>query len=368
MTSDIAAYTANAMPKWNPMNICSYHLQEAGATPEQELAYALATAIAVLDDLRPKALAQDFPAMVGRISFFVNAGIRFITELCKIRAFAEMWDNLCHDRYNVTDAQHRRFRYGVQVNSLGLTEQQPENNMARILMEMLAVTLSKTARARAVQLAAWNEALGLPRPWDQQWSPRLQQILAYETNQLKYPNLFDGNPAIAAKVDALKTAALEELHQINAMGSAVAAIPHMKSRLAEANSARLNRIETGAQVVVGVNRYIEAEPSPLTNGIATMAADPLLRPTRSPAFTTGALPATVWPSTAPLQPCVKPPFTAKTTCPPFITAAKAGATTGEWGAAIRSAFGEYRALTGVSPAPCNRTEGLDPIRTAFGAV
>ena len=368
MTTDIAAFTAKAMPKWNPMNICSYHLQEAGATPEQELAYALATAIAVLDDLRPKVPAQDFPAMVGRISFFVNAGIRFVTELCKMRAFAEMWDDLCRDRYNVTDAQHRRFRYGVQVNSLGLTEQQPENNMARILIEMLAVTLSKNARARAVQLPAWNEALGLPRPWDQQWSLRLQQILAYETDLLEYPDLFDGNPAIAAKVDALKTAALEELHQINAMGGAVAAIPHMKSRLVEANSARLNHIETGEQVVVGVNRYIEAEPSPLTTGIATMAADPAAeadqiarlhhwRATRDGVAVKRAL-------TALRQAALD----GENIMPPSIAAAKAGATTGEWGAAIRSAFGEYRAPTGVSPAPSNRTEGLEPIRTAVDAV
>ena len=368
MTTDIAAFTAKAMPKWNPMNICSYHLQEAGATPEQELAYALATAIAVLDDLRAKVAPEDFPAMVGRISFFVNAGIRFVTELCKMRAFVELWDDLCLTRYNITDAQHRRFRYGVQVNSLGLTEQQPENNMARILIEMLAVTLSKNARARAVQLPAWNEALGLPRPWDQQWSLRLQQILAYETDLLEYPDLFDRNPAIAAKVEALKTAALEELNQINTMGGAVACIPHMKSRLVEANSARLHRIETGAQVVVGVNRYVAAEPSPLTTGTAIFAADPQAeadqiaslhhwRATRDGVAVNRAL-------TALRQAALD----GENIMPPSIAAAKAGVTTGEWGAAIRAAFGEYRAPTGVSPAPSNRTEGLDAIRAAVDAA
>ena len=202
MITDVAAYTAQALPKWNPMNVCSYHLQEAGATPEQELAYALATGIAVLDDLKGKVEPADFPAMVGRISFFVNAGIRFVTELCKMRAFTELWDEICRDRYGIEDEKYRRFRYGVQVNSLGLTEQQPENNVYRILIEMLAVTLSKNARARAVQLPAWNEALGLPRPWDQQWSLRMQQIMAYETDLLEYGDLFDGNPVVAAKVEA----------------------------------------------------------------------------------------------------------------------------------------------------------------------
>lgn len=368
MITDVAAYTAKALPKWNPMNVCSYHLQEAGATPEQELAYALATAIAVLDDLRAKVPAQDFPAMVGRISFFVNAGIRFVTELCKMRAFVEMWDDLCLTRYAITDPQHRRFRYGVQVNSLGLTEQQPENNMARILIEMLAVTLSKNARARAVQLPAWNEALGLPRPWDQQWSLRLQQILAYETDLLEYPDLFDGNPAIAAKVEALKAAAAEELNQINAMGGAVAAIPHMKSRLVEANSDRLARIERGEQIVVGVNRYREAEPSPLTTGIATLTSDPQAeadqiarlhewRSTRDGVAVNRAL----------LR-LREAAVSGENIMPPSIAAAKAGVTTGEWGAAIRAAFGEYRAPTGVSQAQSNRTEGLDAIRDEVDAV
>ncbi|EKD61113.1 MAG: hypothetical protein ACD_54C00391G0001, partial [uncultured bacterium] len=266
MITDVAAYTQKHLPKWNPMNVCSYHLQEAGATPEQELAFALATACAVLDDLKGKVTAADFPNMVGRISFFVNAGIRFVTELCKMRAFVDLWDEICLTRYGVTDAKYRRFRYGVQVNSLGLTEQQPENNVYRILIEMLAVTLSKKARARAVQLPAWNEALGLPRPWDQQWSLRMQQILAYETDLLEYDDLFDGNPAIDRKVAALKDGARAELAQIDAMGGAVAAIDYMKGRLVEANAERIAKIESKETTVVGVNRWVETTESPLTAG------------------------------------------------------------------------------------------------------
>lgn len=275
MITDVAAYTAKHLPKWNPMNVCSYHLQEAGATPEQELAYALATGIAVLDDLKTKVEPQDFPAMVGRISFFVNAGIRFVTELCKMRAFTELWDEICRTRYGIEDEKYRRFRYGVQVNSLGLTEQQPENNVYRILLEMLAVTLSKNARARAVQLPAWNEALGLPRPWDQQWSLRMQQIVAYETDLLEYGDLFDGNPVIAAKVEELKSGARAELATLDEMGGAIAAIEYMKSRLVESNAERLNRIEANETVVVGVNRWQQGEPSPLTAGDGgIMVVDP----------------------------------------------------------------------------------------------
>ncbi|HVJ41421.1 MAG TPA: methylmalonyl-CoA mutase family protein, partial [Dongiaceae bacterium] len=259
LITDVIAFTYRESPKWNPTNVCSYHLQEAGATPEQELAFALATAVAVLDHARDSGQipAEDFPQVVGRISFFVNAGLRFITELCKMRAFAELWDEICRDRYGVEDAKLRRFRYGVQVNSLGLTEQQPENNVYRILLEMLAVTLSKDARARAVQLPAWNEALGLPRPWDQQWSLRLQQIVAYETDLLEYGDIFNGSHEIAAKVEALKTAAREELARIEAMGGAVAAVEssYMKQRLVESNARRLAAIESGEQVVVGVNKF-----------------------------------------------------------------------------------------------------------------
>ena len=369
MITDIAAYTQTHLPKWNPMNVCSYHLQEAGATPEQELAFALATACAVLDDLKGKVAPADFPNMVGRISFFVNAGIRFVTELCKMRAFVELWDELCEHRYCITDAKYRRFRYGVQVNSLGLTEQQPENNVYRILIEMLAVTLSKNARARAVQLPAWNEALGLPRPWDQQWSLRMQQILAYETDLLEYDDLFDGNPAIDRKVTALKDGARQELAQIDAMGGAVACIEYMKGRLVEANADRIAKIESKETTVVGVNRWLETTPSPLTAGDGSvMASDPEAeadqiarldqwRASRDSAKVASAL-------TALRQACA----TNTNIMPASIAAARAGATTGEWGQTIRAAFGEYRAPTGVSRNPSNRTEGLEPIRDAVQAV
>jgi (2R)-ethylmalonyl-CoA mutase len=369
MITDVAAYTQKHLPKWNPMNVCSYHLQEAGATPEQELAFALATACAVLDDLKGKVSEEDFPNMVGRISFFVNAGIRFVTELCKMRAFVDLWDEICETRYGVTDPKYRRFRYGVQVNSLGLTEQQPENNVYRILIEMLAVTLSKKARARAVQLPAWNEALGLPRPWDQQWSLRMQQILAYETDLLEYDDLFDGNPAIDRKVAELKDGARAELATIDSMGGAVAAIEYMKGRLVEANSERLSKIETKETTVVGVNRWTEAAPSPLTAGDGSiMVADSdaerdqierlhQWRATRDAAKVKAALDAL-------RQACA----TGANVMPASIAAAKAGATTGEWGAVVRTAFGEYRAPTGVSRSPSNRTEGLEPIRDAVAAV
>ena len=369
MITDVAAYTQRHLPKWNPMNVCSYHLQEAGATPEQELAFALATACAVLDDLKGKVPPEDFPNMVGRISFFVNAGIRFVTELCKMRAFVDLWDELCLTRYGVTEAKYRRFRYGVQVNSLGLTEQQPENNVYRILIEMLAVTLSKNARARAVQLPAWNEALGLPRPWDQQWSLRMQQILAYETDLLEFDDLFDGNPAVDRKVEELKTGARAELAQIDAMGGAVAAIDYMKGRLVEANAERIGRIESRETVVVGVNRWTEAAPSPLTAGDgAIMQADPRAeadqiarltawRAARDPAAVARALDALRQAAT-----------TGANVMPASIAAARAGVTTGEWGAVVRQAFGEYRAPTGVSRNPSNRTEGLEPIREAVDLV
>ena len=369
MITDVAAYTQRHLPKWNPMNVCSYHLQEAGATPEQELAFALATACAVLDDLKGKVPPEDFPNMVGRISFFVNAGIRFVTELCKMRAFVDLWDELCLTRYGVTEAKYRRFRYGVQVNSLGLTEQQPENNVYRILIEMLAVTLSKNARARAVQLPAWNEALGLPRPWDQQWSLRMQQILAYETDLLEFDDLFDGNPAVDRKVEELKQGARAELAQIDAMGGAVAAIDYMKGRLVEANAERIGRIETRETVVVGVNRWTEAAPSPLTSGDGSiMQADPeaeadqiarltAWRAARDPAAVASALDA-----------LRQAAATGANVMPASIAAAKAGVTTGEWGAMVRQAFGEYRAPTGVSRNPSNRTEGLEPIREAVDLV
>ena len=369
MITDVAAYTREHLPKWNPMNVCSYHLQEAGATPEQELAFALATAIAVLDDLKGKVPAQHFGEMVGRISFFVNAGIRFVTELCKMRAFSELWDEICLERYGVEDARYRRFRYGVQVNSLGLTEQQPENNVYRILIEALAVTLSKNARARAVQLPAWNEALGLPRKWDQQWSLRMQQILAYETDLLEYGDLFDGNPVVAAKVEALKEGARAELALIDDMGGAVQAIDYMKGRLVEANAERIGRIEQGETVVVGVNKFTTTEPSPLTTGDGSIMvadadaeADQIARLT---AWRAARDDAAVKAALAELREAA---LSGANVMPASIKAAKAGATTGEWGLVARKAFGEYRAPTGVSRNPSNRTEGLEEIRAAVDAV
>ena len=343
--------------------------KEAGATPAQELAFALATACAVLDDLKGKVPEADFPRLVGRISFFVNAGIRFVTELSKMRAFTDLWDEICRERYGVEDPKYRRFRYGVQVNSLGLTEQQPENNVVRIVLEMLAVTLSKNARARAVQLPAWNEALGLPRPWDQQWSLRMQQILAYETDLLEYADLFDGNPAIARKVAELKDVARAELANIDSMGGAVAAIEYMKQRLVEAHADRVNAIERGETVVVGVNKYAEAEPSPLMDeegGIMvvdeTVEADQIVRlnawrETRDGTAVKGAL--------ADLRAAAQE---GRNIMPPSIAAARAGVTTGEWAETMRAAFGRYRGPTGVSTAVSNRTDGLDDIRAAVDAV
>jgi len=369
MITDIAAYTREHLPKWNPMNVCSYHLQEAGATPEEELAFALATATAVLDDLKGKVPDEHFPAMVGRISFFVNAGIRFVTEMCKMRAFVELWDEITRERYGVTDPKFRRFRYGVQVNSLGLTEQQPENNVYRILIEMLAVTLSKNARARAVQLPAWNEALGLPRPWDQQWSLRMQQILAYETDLLEYDDLFDGNPAITRKVEELKSGARAELAQIDGMGGAVAAIDYMKSRLVESNAARIAKIEARETTVVGVNRWTEAAPSPLTAGDGSiMVADPAAEAdqiARLNAWREARDETAVQKALTDLRATAK---SGENIMPASIAAARAGATTGEWGQVVRDAFGQYRGPTGVSKNPSNRTEGLEDIRAQVDAV
>ena len=365
MITDVAAYTAQHMPKWNPMNVCSYHLQEAGATPEQELAFALATGIAVLDDLKKKVPADGFPAMVGRISFFVNAGIRFVTEMCKMRAFTELWDEICRDRYGIEEEKYRRFRYGVQVNSLGLTEQQPENNVYRILIEMLAVTLSKNARARAVQLPAWNEALGLPRPWDQQWSLRMQQIMAYETDLLEYGDLFDGNPAVTAKVEDLKQGARQELATLDSMGGAIAAIDYMKSRLVESNAERLNRIEANETIVVGVNRWREGEPSPLTAGDGgIMVVEPGVEAdqvARLEAWRNARDPAAIEAALRALREAAQK---GANIMPPSIAAAKAGVTTGEWAGVMRQVHGEYRGPTGVSRAPSNKTEGLDEIRAA----
>ena len=369
MITDIAAYTRAHLPKWNPMNVCSYHLQEAGATPEQELAFALATATAVLDDLKGKVREEHFGQMVGRISFFVNAGIRFVTEMCKMRAFVDLWDEICRDRYGVSDPKMRRFRYGVQVNSLGLTEQQPENNVYRILIEMLAVTLSKKARARAVQLPAWNEALGLPRPWDQQWSLRMQQIMAFETDLLEYEDLFDENPAVERKVASLKEGARAELALIDSMGGAVEAIEYMKSRLVESNAARIGQIESGDMTVVGVNAYQSGEASPLTAGDdAIMTVDPKNEAEQIARLTRWRAARDAQAVNEALRDLRAAALDGSNIMPPSIAAAKAGVTTGEWGDVLRQAFGQYRGPTGVSATPSNRTEGLDEIRDQVAAV
>ncbi|HEX8168774.1 MAG TPA: protein meaA [Beijerinckiaceae bacterium] len=354
LTKDVILFTTKEMPKWNPMNVCSYHLQEAGATPVQELSFALTTACAVLDTVRAVGEVDEeaFAEAAGRISFFVNAGLRFVTEICKMRAFAALWDEILLTRYGVTDPKKRLFRYGVQVNSLGLTEPQPENNVHRIMLEMLAVTLSKRARARAVQLPAWNEALGLPRPWDQQWSLRMQQILAYETDLLEYGDIFDGSHVIEAKVEELKAAAREELARIDAMGGAIAAVESgaLKRALVESNARRLAAIEAGEQVVVGVNRFQEGEPSPLTAGESAFLSVPetvemeavrrirAWRDARDGAAAEAAL--------AELESAARED---RTIMPASIACAKAGVTTGEWGERLRRVFGEYRAPTGVTP-------------------
>ena len=369
LIADVAAYCYENVPKWNPMNVCSYHLQEAGATPEQELAFALATATAVLDQLQDQVPKKDFPRLVGRISFFVNAGIRFVTEMCKMRAFVDLWNEICETRYGIKDPKYRRFRYGVQVNSLGLTEQQPENNVYRILIEMLAVTLSKNARARAVQLPAWNEALGLPRPWDQQWSMRMQQIMAYETDLLEYDDLFDGNPAVDRKVAELKDSARHELANLDAMGGAVSAIEYMKSRLVESNADRLNRIESNSTTVVGVNRWTDGEPSPLmTEDGGFLVVDPAVEQEQINGLNKWRQDRDEDAVTTALAILRQAAAKGQNIMPPSITAAKAGATTGEWAAQMRAVFGEYRGPTGVSRSTSNKTKGLEDIRNAVDAV
>ncbi|KIN71385.1 protein meaA [Sulfitobacter guttiformis] len=369
MIADVAEYCYTSVPKWNPMNVCSYHLQEAGATPEQELSFALATATAVLDQLRPRVAAEDFPALVGRISFFVNAGIRFVTEMCKMRAFVDLWDEICETRYGVTDPKYRRFRYGVQVNSLGLTEQQPENNVYRILIEMLAVTLSKKARARAVQLPAWNEALGLPRPWDQQWSMRMQQILAYETDLLEFDDLFDGNAAVDAKVEELKAGARAELAHIDSMGGAIDGIDYMKSRLVDSNAERLGRIEAGETIVVGVNKWQKGEPSPLMTGDGgIMTVDPKVEAEQIASLNAWRAQRNEGEVNAALKDLRAAAAEGRNIMPASIVAARVGVTTGEWAEQMRAVHGEYRGPTGVGKGRSNKTEGLDDLRMSVDAV
>jgi ethylmalonyl-CoA mutase len=373
LTQDLILFCARETPKWNPINVCSYHLQEAGATPVQELSYALATAIAVLERVRQSGEVDEaaFAEVVGRISFFVNAGMRFVTELAKMRAFVELWDEITHVRFGVADPSRRRFRYGVQVNSLGLTEQQPENNAYRILIEMLSVVLSRGARARAVQLPAWNEALGLPRPFDQQWSLRLQQIMAYETDLLDFGDIFDGSTEVAARVQQLKAEALAELASIDAIGGVVKAIESgaIKARLVASNTRRLEAIERGEQIVVGVNAFTNSEPSPLTAGensilvpsaeaeaeqVAALAA---WRASRDPARVREALRA--------LRSAAA---SGANVMAPSIEAAKAGVTTGEWGDALKAEFGEFRAPTGVSPKARQEAGDLDALRSEVERV
>jgi ethylmalonyl-CoA mutase len=372
LTKDVILFTTKEMPKWNPINVCSYHLQEAGATPVQELAFALATAIGVLDAVKASGQCADeeFGDVVGRISFFVNAGLRFVTELCKMRAFTELWDEITRERYGVRDPKQRLFRYGVQVNSLGLTEQQPENNVTRILIEMLAVTLSKDARARAVQLPAWNEALGLPRPWDQQWSLRMQQILAYETDLLEYGDVFDNSPVIAGKVSELKAAARDELKHIAALGGTVAAVEsgYLKRQLVESNSRRVEAIERGEQIVVGVNRFTETEPSPLAAAGAVLTVAPEAEADQVARLKAWREQRDRQAVAAALDGLRRAAQGGANIMPPSIACAKAGVTTGEWGAALRAAFGEYRAPTGVGTAMRNDAEGLDDIRAEVDRV
>jgi ethylmalonyl-CoA mutase len=366
LTADMIAYTVREVPKWNPVNICSYHLQEAGATPVQELAYSLAAAIAVLDAVRPLVKPEEMPQVVGRISFFVNAGIRFVEEMCKMRAFTKLWDRITRERYGVKEDEYRRFRYGVQVNSLGLTEQQPENNIVRVVLEMLAVTLSKSARARAIQLPAWNEALGLPRPWDQQWSLRAQQILAYESDLLAFGDIFDGSHVVEARVSEMVEQASREIDDILSRGGAIESVESgfLKQRLVESNAARIAAIERGEQVVVGVNKFQETAPSPLTRDLdgAILTVDPAVeqhaieairafRSRRDAGAVQRALDA--------LRAAVK---NGDNVMPVSIAAAKAGVTTGEWGAALRDVLGEYRAPTGVSGA-----RAADPGANGAGA-
>ena len=371
LIKDTIAFSYREVPKWNPTNVCSYHLQEAGATPVQELAYALATGIAVLDTVKRSGdiPAAEFGQVFGRVSFFVNAGLKFVTEICKMRAFADLWAEIGRERYGVTDPKHLLFRYGVQVNSLGLTEPQPENNVYRILLEMLAVTLSKRARARAVQLPAWNEALGLPRPWDQQWSLRMQQVLAYETDLLEYGDIFDGSKEIEAKVESLKAEARAELAAIDRLGGAVAAIDYMKRRLVESNAERLGLIESGQQVVVGVNRFLETEPSPLSAGEGTIeVVDPRVEAEqieKLKAWRAGRDAKAAAKALADLEAAAKE---SRNVMEPSIACAKAGVTTGEWGAVLRRVYGEYRAPTGVGAARSGTAEGIVKVRAAVEAA
>ncbi len=360
---DMVAWCAQNAPKWNPMNVCSYHLQEAGATPVQEIAYSLATAVDVLDAVRDSGQvdAEQFDQVFGSISFFVNAGIRFVEEVCKMRAFTELWDRIGRERYNVTDAKARRFRYGVQVNSLGLTEAQPENNVQRIVLEMLAVTLSKKARARSVQLPAWNEALGLPRPWDQQWSLRMQQVLAFESDLLEYDDIFDGSKVIEGRTAELRDAAWAEFEEVMSLGGAFNAVDELKGRLVRSMAERTRRIESSDQIVVGVNSYTESEESPLATPGNILVVDPAVE-------TEMIADVEKWRSqrdaarvTAALNRLRDAAVNGDNIMEPSIELAEAGGTTGEWSQVLREVFGEFRAPTGVGAAVGRRTNALSAV-------
>jgi len=370
LTVDTIAYTVRHAPKWNPINVCSYHLQEAGATPVQEIAYALATAIGVLDGVRHsgKVDESELPAVVGRISFFVNSSVRFVEETCKMRAFTQLWDGICRERYGVEDPKLRRFRYGVQVNSLGLTEQQPENNVQRIVLETLGVTLSKGARARAMQLPAWNEALGLPRPWDQQWSLRIQQVLAFESDLLEYDDIFDGSTVIEAKTSELAEAATAELDDVQGLGGAFGAIDELKRRLVRSQADRLRRIESGEQKVVGVNSFTETAPSPLVGDGEIenilrvdhrVESEMIADVTRWRAARDGAA---VQKALDELRRVAADEGPGGNVMEATIALAHAGGTTGEWAGALREVFGEYRAPTGVSGGVGRHGDDLAPVR------
>ncbi|TCO57342.1 protein meaA [Actinocrispum wychmicini] len=374
LITDMVAWTVTNVPKWNPINICSYHLQEVGANPVQEVAYSLCTAIAVLDAVRDSGQvpASEFGPVVARMSFFVNAGVRFIEEMCKMRAFAALWDEITLERYGVENPKHRRFRYGVQVNSLGLTEAQPENNVQRIVLEMLAVSLSRNARARAIQLPAWNEALGLPRPWDQQWALRMQQVLAYETDLLEYEDIFDGSPVIESKVDEIMGGARAEIDRVQAMGGAVAAVEsgYMKTQLVGSLAARRMRIEAGEETIVGVNKFDTTEPSPLQaeGAQAIERLDPAVEQHAVTAIQSWRAARDQSAVDTALDTLREAAKTDVNLMPATLACARVGATTGEWAGALREVFGEYRAPTGVSGVSVGDGEELARVRSRVQAT
>jgi ethylmalonyl-CoA mutase len=372
LIADMVAWTVDNVPRWNPINVCSYHLQEAGATPVQEIAYAMSTAMAVLDEVRPRVGQDRMGAVFGRISFFVNAGVRFVEEHAKLRAMARLWDEIGRERYGVQDERHLRFRYGVQVNSLGLTEAQPENNVQRIVLEALAVTLGRDARARAIQLPAWNEALGLPRPWDQQWSLRIQQVLAYETDLLEYPDIFEGSKVMDGLVAELTRGAREEMARVEEHGGAVEAVPYMKAALVESHRERIARIEAGEQVVVGINRYTETEPSPLTEDAegGILVVDPAVEAEAREALDSWRSERDEDAVRTALEELARVAACEENIMPATLAAARAGATTGEWAHALREAFGSYRAPTGVgeAAAPAAAADAVSDLRDEVARV